>query len=49
MDKWAEIFCLNAKDAAYWKAAGAQLLTIATEGMIFAAALRSMKTQLQRG
>lgn len=46
-DKWAGIFCLNAEDAAYWKAAGAQFLTIATEGMIFAAALRSMKAQLK--
>ena len=46
-DKWAGIFCLNAEDAAYWKAAGAQFLTIATEGMIFAAALRSLKAQLK--
>jgi 4-hydroxy-2-oxoheptanedioate aldolase len=48
-DKWAGIFCLNAEDAAYWKAAGAQFLTIATEGMIFASALRSLKEQLQPG
>jgi len=46
-DKWAGIFCLNAEDAAYWKAAGAQFLTIATEGMIFAAALRNLKKELQ--
>ena len=48
-DKWAGIFCLNAEDAAYWKAAGAQFLTIATEGMIFASALRNLKEQLQQG
>ncbi len=46
-DKWAGIFCLNAEDVAYWKAAGAQFLTIASEGMIFAAALRDLKAQLK--
>lgn len=48
-DKWTGIFCLNAEDAAYWKAAGVRLLTIATEGMIFAAALRSLKKQIEQG
>ena len=47
-DKWAGIFCLDGEDAAYWKAAGAQFLTIATEGMIFAAALRSLKKQIDK-
>lgn len=47
-DKWAGIFCLDVEDAAYWKAAGAQFLTIATEGMIFAAALRSLKKQIYK-
>lgn len=41
-DKWAGLFCLNAEDAKYWQAAGAQLLTIGTEGMIFAGALRQL-------
>jgi len=48
-DKWAGIFCLNAEDAVYWKAAGAQFLTIATEGMIFSAALRRLQEQLHQG
>ena len=48
-DKWAGIFCLNAEDAAYWRAAGAQFLAVATEGMIFAAALRALKKQTEQG
>jgi 4-hydroxy-2-oxoheptanedioate aldolase len=47
-DKWAGIFCLDAEDAAYWKAAGANLLAIATESMIFASALRSLKKQTEQ-
>ncbi len=45
-DKWAGIFCLNATDAEYWRNAGAQFLTIATESMLFAAALRKLKKEL---
>ena len=45
-DKWAGIFCLDAADAAYWRSAGVQFLTIGTESMLFAAALRKLKTQL---
>lgn len=45
-DKWAGIFCHDAADAKYWKAAGAQFLTIGTEGMIFASALRQLKKDL---
>ncbi len=48
-NKWAGIFCLNAEDAAYWKAAGAQFLTIATEGMIFGAAVRKLHHDLHQG
>jgi len=48
-DKWAGIFCLDAEDAAYWKAAGAHFLAIATEGMIFGAAIRSLNKQLHQG
>lgn len=48
-NKWAGIFCLNAEDAAYWKAAGAQFLTIATEGMIFGAAVRKLHHELHQG
>lgn len=47
-DKWAGIFCLNAEDAAYWKAAGAQLLAIGTEGMVVASALRSLNQQIRQ-
>lgn len=47
-DKWAGIFCLNAADAEYWRKAGAQFLTIATESMLFAAALRQLKKQLDQ-
>jgi 4-hydroxy-2-oxoheptanedioate aldolase len=46
-DKWVGIFCLNAEDANYWKKAGAQLLTIGSEGMIFTAALRHLKKELR--
>ena len=45
-DKWAGIFCLDADDAAYWKAAGAQFLTIATESMIFASGMRRLAKQI---
>lgn len=45
-DKWAGIFCLDAADADYWRNAGAQFLTIATESMLFAAALRKLKQEL---
>jgi len=45
-DKWAGIFCLDAADAEYWRNAGAQFLTIATESMLFAAALRKLKQEL---
>lgn len=45
-DKWAGIFCLNAADADYWRNAGAQFLTIATESMLFASTLRQLKKQL---
>ena len=48
-DKWAGIFCMDAEDAAYWRAAGAEFLAIATEGMIFGTALRSLKKQLHQG
>jgi 4-hydroxy-2-oxoheptanedioate aldolase len=47
-EKWAGIFCMDAADAAYWKAAGASLLAIATEGIIFAAAMRNLKNQIQQ-
>ena len=46
-DKWAGIFCLDADDAAYWRAAGAQFLAIGTDSMVFAAGLRRLCAQLQ--
>ena len=45
-DKWAGIFCFDAKDAEYWRAAGAQFITIGSEGMIFASALRQLKKDI---
>jgi len=45
-DKWAGIFCLDAEDAAYWKAAGAQFLTIAMDSMIFASGMRRLVKQI---
>ena len=47
-DKWAGIFCFDAKDAEYWRAAGAQFLAIGADGMIFASALRSLKKQISK-
>ena len=47
-DKWAGIFCFDAKDAAYWRAAGANFITIAADSMIFASALRQLKKDINR-
>jgi len=45
-DKWAGMFCLDADDAKYWLRAGAQILTIATDSMVFAGALRKLRQQI---
>lgn len=44
--KWAGIFCLNAADAEYWRKAGAQILAIGTDSMLFAGALRRLQKEL---
>jgi len=47
-DKWAGMFCLNADDAEYWRKAGAQFLTVATESMIFSGAIRKLRNRLNQ-
>ena len=47
-DKWAGIFCTDAADAQYWCKAGAQFLTIATDGILFASALRQLKKDIDK-
>lgn len=46
-DKWAGIFCFDARDAEYWRAAGAQFITIGADSMLFASALRQLKKDLE--
>ena len=45
-DKFAGIFCFDAKDANYWVSQGAQFITIGADSMIFAGALKKLKNDI---
>lgn len=44
--KWVGSFCLDAEDARYWRGKGVKFLAIGTEGMLFAAAVKSVIKQV---
>lgn len=44
--KWVGSFCLDAEDARYWRSKGVKFLAIGTEGMLFAAAVKSVIGQV---
>lgn len=46
--KWAGIFCTDVADAVHWRSAGVQFITLGSDSMLFASALRSAMQELAK-